>query len=481
MRPLEIAVTVALLPYVLHLLSPSRGESMWFGLSLVIAGFLTIGQLLTEGYRWQMLPAYCLVVAFVLLESARWMWAFRAPYVVGVAALFLEFAAIVLSSALPVFKLPASSGPYKIGTQVRHIIDHDRRDPFADKPNAARELMIQIWYPVDPSMQGPVAPYRDRRITTLKDAHFSLAETHSMLGMQIASSQARYPLLIYAPSWTGIRSENTFQVEELASHGYIVVAIDHPYSSRVTVFPDGSIAYRKFAGDEDYSSPAGLAAFIETADRQVEIRARDARFVLDTLERLDAHDPQGLLTGRIDLDRIGIFGFSFGGTTAAETCLLDHRFKAGLNMGGMIAGESAKQGTSAPFFFMFEGLYDNPPYAPGSDLSKLDPAKRREVEFAREQFAEMRRSLAETGGYWMTVRGTRHMDFADSPFFSPLRRGQADPVHTARIISQYVIAFFDKQLKGIEQPLLARSPGEIPEVRFEVWTPKASAALQLGH
>jgi dienelactone hydrolase len=336
--------------------------------------------------------------------------------------------------------------------------------------------MIQIWYPVAPSAQGQIVRYRDKRITTLKDAHLSLVETHSILEAQVSLSQSRYPVLLYTPSWSGIRTESTVYIEELASHGYVVVAIDHPYSSRVMVFPDGRIVRRRFLGDEDYSSATAVETFVKAADQQVDTRAHDASFVLDNLERLNANDPQSFFTGRLDLSRVGIFGSSLGGGTAAQACWLDRRFKVGLDMGGMIAAESAQQGTSAPFLFMFEGMYEDPPYAPESDVSALVPSKRREVEFTREQFTQMKRSLSQSGGYWMAIRGIGHMNFFDSPLFSPLRSGPVDPERTARIIRRYALAFFDKHLKGTEQPLLNGPSPAIPEVRFEVWKARAPAA-----
>jgi dienelactone hydrolase len=405
-----------------------------------------------------------------LYECAHRLWGFQAPYFAGVAALLFDLTAIGLSILLPVFRLPALTGPHKVGTQVRHIRDESRRDPFANHSDGVRELMIQIWFPVDPSVRNlPMSPYRDRRITTLKSAHFALVETHSMLGAQLSQSEGRYPVLLYTPSWSGIRTECTFQVEELASHGYVVVGIDHPYSSSKVVFPDGRIARRKFSGDEDYSSEGSVEAFVKTADQQVEIRARDASFVLDTLEHLNGNDPDALLTGSLDLARVGIFGFSLGGGTAAQACWLDRRFRAGLDMGGMIAGQSAEQGTCAPFFFMFEGMYESVPYTPGADISSVDPRKRREIELTRKLFEKMKSSLSKFGGYWMVIDGIRHMDFCDSPFFTPLRYGPVKPKRVARIIGRYSRAFFDKHLKGIEQPLLDGPSPEIPEVRFQPW------------
>jgi dienelactone hydrolase len=475
MRRLEIAGTVGLLLYTLHLLLPSGARETGFFPLLSATAVVMLYHVWVDGARWQMAPAYFVAVSFIAFECVHWLWGFPAPYLAGIAAVPFEMAAIGLSIVLPVFRLPAPTGPFKVGTQTRHITDESRRDQFADCPDSARELIIQIWYPADPSVGDlATAPYRDKRITTLKDAHFALAKSHSILGARLAHLEGGYPVLLYTPSWSGIRTECTVQVEELASHGYVVVGIDHPYSSRIVAFPDGRIVRRKFIGNEDYSSQAAVEAFVKTADQQVELRARDARFVLDTLEHLNANDPEGLLAGSLDLARIGIFGFSLGGGTAAQACWLDRRFRAGLDMGGMIAGESAKEGTLSPFFFMFEGLYESHPYKSETDTSHFDAKKRRDIEFTWKQFALMKRSLSEYGGYWMVIHGIKHRDFCDSPFFSPLRHGRVNPARIARIISRYALAFFNKHLKNIEQSLLdGPSPG-IPEVRFQSWKMNSS-------
>ena len=146
MRPLEILLTVVLLPYTIHLLSLSRGESPAFDVLPFIAAFLAVCHLVTEGYRWQMLLAYCLTAIFVAHELARWFFDFRASYhaayYAGLAALIFEFATIGLSTALPIFKLPTPTGPYAIATDIRHLVDRSRQDRFSDRPDCPRELMI---------------------------------------------------------------------------------------------------------------------------------------------------------------------------------------------------------------------------------------------------------------------------------------------------------------------------------------------------
>ena len=88
----------------------------------------------------------------------------------------------------------------------------------------------------------------DKRITSLWNSRLALAKTHAHLRGQFSHSQPKYPLLLYTPSWIGLRTESTIQVEELANHGYIVVTIDHPFSSSVTIFPDGRIRAPELLG-----------------------------------------------------------------------------------------------------------------------------------------------------------------------------------------------------------------------------------------
>jgi predicted dienelactone hydrolase len=472
MRRLEIAGTIGLLLYSSHLFL--GGFEASFALVLSVSALLIVCHLWLEGYRWQMAPAYLAALGLVCYECVHRLSSLQVSYLVGSIAILLVLAGVALCAILPVFRLPAPTGPYKVGTQTRHLVDEGRFDPLSERPDRSRELMIQIWYPADKASRGRFAPYRERSITTFRSAHFALVRTHSILDARLAKAESRYPLLLYTPSWSGTRTECTLQVEELASHGYVVVGIDHPYSSAIIAFPDGRIVRRKFVGDEDYSSEAAVELFARTADQQVKIRAQDARFVLDVLEQLNENDPERMLTGALDLTRIGIFGFSLGGGTAAQACWLDRRFKAGLDMGGMVAGESAEQGSIAPFLFMFEGMYESVPFTPGSDISNLPASKRNEIEFTRKQFKLMKASLSRSGGYWMVIDGIKHFEFCDSPFHSPLRHGFASPEATARIISRYVLAFFDKHLRELDQPLLDGLSSQIPGVRFQVWPASTS-------
>lgn len=280
------------------------------GLVFVVA--LIIGcHVQLEGWHWQMAPAYILTPVLLVYEGADVFWGYQAPTLVGGVAVSFALAALVACVVMPVFALPAPTGPYAIGTQTRCVVDENRREQFSDNPNAKRELIIQIWYPASVTDgKRSISPYRDRRITTLKSSHLALIKTHSTIDAHMRPSPHGYPLLLYTPSWSGIRTECTIQIEEMVSHGYVVVAIDHPYSSNIVAFPDGRIVKRKFLGDEDYSSDEAIDAFLRVADEQVRLRAEDARFVLDVLEGLNQRDPKGLLTRALSLLIVSAFSAS---------------------------------------------------------------------------------------------------------------------------------------------------------------------------
>ena len=123
--------------------------------------------------------------------------------------------------------------------------------------------------------------------------------------------------------------------EELASRGFVVFGVNHPYDVGGVRLSDGSVStYRERPqGDQE-----ALAA------RMIERRA-DVRFLVDCLTALNEGD--GLLAQHLDLAKIGIIGDSLGGMTAAEACTADARFAACINIDGLHAGNPYAARTDA--------------------------------------------------------------------------------------------------------------------------------------
>ena len=314
-------------------------------------------------------------------------------------AIGLLLGAAAVGTVLPVFELPKPTGPYPIGTVTWHLIDAARPETQSNRPGEPRELMIQIWYPAE--FAGPGQAYRTRAETDLKKAHLALVKTHAATGVPVAAAQARYPVVLFSPAWMGRRNQNTVQEEELASHGFVVVGIDHPYDTELTVFPDGRTAWTTVGDILDFSSDDALQASIQTTETRLRIRVADVRFVLDELERRDQSDPQHLLTGRLDTSRAGIFGHSFGGAVAAEVCLLDPRFQAGIDFDGYFFGKSLTQPIGKPFMLVTNAFLDTTPAA----LEASSGPAHRELAFLVHNEECICAALSGCRGYVLRVDG----------------------------------------------------------------------------
>jgi hypothetical protein len=173
MRIVEILILIALLPGMIALsVRPSRRPG-WLRAFAWAALALMLVHLAVEGYRWQMIPAYLLVVLGCLrtlktpprqaTRDSRWRKALR---LASVALTLLACSAtLFLGVEIPVFNPPAPIGPYPVGTTRLYFIDGSRQDPFAPNPRTPRELLVVAWYPaqVAPGLEpNPFGPPRLR-------------------------------------------------------------------------------------------------------------------------------------------------------------------------------------------------------------------------------------------------------------------------------------------------------------------------------
>jgi predicted dienelactone hydrolase len=475
MRPLEmLLVTGTFVAAVISATYFRRPGPPWLiRLILISGGVLVASQILWEGWRWQMLPAYVAIVPLIFLSSARNPLARS----LSIASLLVSvFVSVALGYVFPLFRLPKPRGHYQVGTFARHLIDRRRRERHASSPQASRELMIQVWYPAK-NVAGVRAWYRDPRMNTAKSYHLRWVKTHSFWDLPAAEEPREFPVLLFSPSSGGFRSQNTFQVEELASQGYIVVGIDHPYSCSRVVFPDGRIAYSL-----PWIDTTGHAAY-EVSNRKVELmledHVADASFVLDEMERWNQPDSTERLAGRMDLTRVGVFGHSFGGALAASLCLAEPRVVAGINMDGWTFGNAEKTGIAKPFFFMNSGNGRGPDRA---DLNKLSGDARIEGERDLIDWQSMESSLKHFGGYHLTILGSHHGNYSDLVLFKrvPAFRGPRplDPYLVFEIINAYSLAFFDRYIRNRPAPLLEQAGSR--KVRYKAYPVPASASLTSG-
>lgn len=501
MRPIEVLILLAILFSLLANLIPKSRRPRWLSLLPALAALLVVFHLVIEGYRWQMVPAYALAAFLVLGMVLREREAVRprssthsltrrildivgaiVGFVVGLAALAM---AAFLSHAWPVFTLPEPTGPYAVGTQYYLWTDTSRSDEYTSAPADFREVSVQIWYPAEPSRHEKPIPYMRRdaaqafarslseKLSSFLLDHFALVHTHTYLGADVARAESPFPVITYSPS--GLMSGHMALFEELASHGYVVVCIGHPYWNPFVYGPSGEALtfdgkneqYQAWWVEARSSSVVNAMADVTvarvTADQErafarlndltplavLDLRrwADDIGFVLEQLDTIN--QGAGPLTGALDLQRVGVMGFSKGGAAAGQFCVTDTRCKAGINLTGFMYGDIVEIDLQAPFLFMNEEELWCPDCYPNN------------LFFTR----------ANTDAYQMKIRGARHTNFGDYPLYERSIRSANDKpaIDVPRVLqiqNVYSLAFFDKHLKGMASTLLDGPSTEFPEVDF---------------
>ena len=502
MRPIEALLSLANLLTFCILVIPQLRAIHWMNYWVLIAVLIVVAQVLVEGPRWQMIPAYVLTVLFFmvcLLQNS-------APgggiigqilthrFVIGLSVglgLLVLAVATALPIILPIFRFPHPGGPYEIGTLIYHWVDTSRHEIFSVDPNARRELVVQIWYPAKGDSASPYAPYMQDADTVAPAlarllhwpefafGHFQYVTTNSVASIPIATDKSSYPVLIFLTGLHGFRQSNTFQIEELVSHGYIVAAIDQPYAVASVEFPDG----RQITGwTRDQMQPLIQQSLSPVANAPIlngqalengiiPYFAQDVSFTLDQLTALNITDPNGILTGRLDMERLGTFGISLGAMVASEACHLEPRMKACLMMDAAMPADVVQSGLRQPSMWITRD-------ADSIRLERQPAGGWTEADIT--QTLTTMRALFEKSvpgeGYYVQVPGMFHVNFTDAPNYTPLapQLGYAGPIDTKRgynIVNAYSVAFFDRHLKSRPVALLHGLTEHYPEVIFETNQP----------
>lgn len=350
------------------------------------------------------------------------------------------------------FERPA--GPYGVGTREFDWTDSSRAEPYTTNPDDRRRVVVQVWYPVAPGTAGDTASYllrRDDFASRLGAWAARKARTNAVLGAPIAGDTT-FPVLIYNHGGIWTRWSATFTTEWLASHGYVVFAIEHFGFSQSIRYADGT-PYQpdtlKFPAETGDGKKDALASWAYLDDPVFKIWNADARFVLDQIEREQASGP---FQGRLDLDRVGAFGWSFGGATSIQMTADDPRVKAAVGHDGQLFGDVRERGTTRPVLQLHHGMDD------ALDYPEDKREEVRELMALVNSWDSTARARSSADWYNLTISGTNHGDFSDLSLFYPRPAGQLDPRRAHAIINSYTLAFFDRYLRGVASELLTASP-----------------------
>lgn len=402
-----------------------------------------------EGWRVQMLPIYGLGLFLLVIRLPALLGREdsirrgRGLILNGIGVVALVGAMFFAGWLLPVLKLPAPTGPYAVGIVDREVVDEAR----------GRRLMLSIWYPAsDSGTPAPLTHYPDEianglgrlaGLPGLPFQHLRYAQVAASENAPLITGDEPLPVLIFSHGMVGARLQSSPILQELASWGYVVVALDHTDAAAVTVFPDGEAHYYDLARF-GITAADGEPTKSLMDDRVFPAWVADQQFVYDQVTQWAVDDP--LLARRIDVTRIGSFGHSFGGATALEVCRVDSRCRAAVNLDGGLYGK----------------LVDEPAVRP---LLLMTSAESYQLE---EPVAKWQQMMANAQGiaYWLELPGSNHYSFTIVPLLSPLLAPQGMDVRAGLATTEnYVRAFFDESLRGIESPLLEPGIG-VTDVRW---------------
>ncbi len=403
----RILVVVTLVSAVWWSTSRRRRPKALAALS-VAALVLAFGSLVLEGVVWQLVPWQLVAVAVAGAAALR-RWrpgrSRRWRRVIGRGALVVGLAlggVALLTAFVP--SMPEPSGPHAVGSEIFRWTDEHRAEAFTADPSDRRQVIAQAWYPTD-ARKGRTVPYFEAQgrlpgsisgLPPFMFTSFGGIETHAFIGAPVSDAQRTWPVLVFSPGLSIPREQYTALCTDLASRGFVVVALSVPYESSVSVLAGGTIVGQTI--HPDVTGPPPHPAL----ERLISIRAADSRFALDRLGRLAQLEPLSSLAGRLDLEHVGIVGHSLGGATAVQVMAGDHRFKVGVNLDGKLFGKDIDARLDRPLLWVQSDVTQTSEYTDG-----------------RDRFLSRQGDL----GTLLTIRESMHLGFTDDPsYLTPFGR-----------------------------------------------------------
>lgn len=386
----------------------------------------TLVSVIQWGFRWYLLAALLLVWAVLGVWTLARNKAEKKEYRAGrtllraVGALLLVCVAVIPALVFPQYRLPRVTGKHEVATFNTTYTDTSRTETFTTT-GENRKVNVECWYPKD--------------------------------------AGGRYPLVVFSHGAIGMKSSNTSTFMELASNGYVVCSIDHPYHSLYTVGADGHrvTVDRSFlqevigANNGQYDE----ATTFKLEQKWTQLRTADINFVLDTILAKAQDAGSDAVYQLIDPERIGLIGHSLGGESSAQVARERNDIDAVINLDADLAGEYLDYVDGKRV--MNDKVFPVPILTILSDtLVHLIAA----VPDANTVVAVKHVTATAPNAFEVDLAGTDHMSLTDVPLVSPflvslinssVPKGggiEADKLGTIEKMNGLVLAFFNAYLKG---------------------------------
>lgn len=380
--------------------------------SLGVLVLLLARGVLWWGFRWVLfLVVLCILALISLFQMLRHRTV--KPFRRGWAILAWFCMAVLLTGSLlpaiifPQYRHPEVTGSYNVATARYTYTDTGRIEPYTNT-GEYRKVNVKFWYP--------------------------------------ASGAGTYPLAVFSHGFCGIQDSNESTYTELASHGYVVCSIDHPYQSFYTVDDTGKVTTVDSGYMKEYASLGDdLAENLKLFQKWMDIRVTDISFTIDTIL-----SKTGGIYDEVDHSAIGVFGHSLGGAAAMGVPRVRQDIRAVINLDAPMFCEftGVENGrytlNQTPYPVPLLNIYSQYLYENG--IEKNDP----------EYFENRIVSATAPASYEVYFRGSQHMSLTDLVLFSPPladllnsgRRATVDKYACIETMNQMILSFFNCYLKG---------------------------------
>ena len=367
------------------------------------------------------------------------------------------------SYLMPVIDLPAPEGSYGVGSRSFVLEDQSRPEIHTIDSKDKRVLFIEAWYPIDHHSSKDAKQtslwqelYKgENDVVSFFMKYLKRVQTHSYQEA-LPSSKGPFPVIVFNHGLQMFTSQNTLLMEHLASNGYVVFSLAHPYESLRVNLPNKGAVLPKFLSSKQafmkglewmdkasrpieaakdsislltnpHDQQQVMLAAIENSElnQVVERWRRDNQLTINWL--FESQNDLQDLGNVLDTSRIGVMGMSLGGATATEICKSDHRVKAAINIDGLQYGNRNNVRLSKPFMMIYS--------QDGEGLN---------------QFLK---SNTTNDYHQYTFVGSKHADFTDMTLVWPVMKvyGQLGSIPGERMIkltNEVVLNFWDHYLKN---------------------------------
>lgn len=337
-----------------------------------------------------------------------------------------------------------TTGSYSVKMASAILVDEGRAESF-ETDGSYREVPVYFYYP---DMTVP------------------------------AAEQESFPLVVFSHGAFGYYQSNTSTYMELASHGYVVISLDHPYHSFFTKDTAGKtiIVNPQFMQEVMHVNENGTAEeeIIELAHGWLDIRLGDMGFVVDTMKETknmldggkkelptswfltEASDEQAIYDALhiADTEKIGLMGHSLGGAASVTLGRTRSDIDAVIDLDGTMLGEEYSYRNGEYEFY--EEAYPVPLLVLNNEPHHFEGEDVKELYVNRVVLANA------VDAKYTYFKGSGHMNFTDLPLFSPalaslLGVGEVDAEECVKTMNQVVLEFFNGYLKDMGEVIIRES------------------------